>query len=124
MTRDLNLPVEIVTCPTLRDADGLALSSRNAYLSPGERQAGLSLSQALRLTEAAFGNGERNPRKLQRILQERLLSTDGVTLDYAIVVNPETLLELDSPQSQMVALIAARVGATRLIDNAIFNSSH
>lgn len=123
MARDLNLPVEIVTCPILRDADGLALSSRNVYLSATERQAGLSLSVALREAEAAFCQGETNPRKLQRLIQDRLKQTAGLELEYAIIADPETLAELDVPQPRMVALIAARVGATRLIDNAIFTSS-
>ena len=119
MVRDLNISVEIVTCPIIRDADGLALSSRNAYLSASERQAGLSLPQALREAEQAFSTGERDPRKLQAILRQRLDTAAGVETDYAVVVDPETLVELDTPKPRMVALLAARVGSTRLIDNAI-----
>jgi pantoate--beta-alanine ligase len=120
MVRDLKLPVDIVTCPIVRDADGLAVSSRNAYLSPEERQAGLSISQALREAEQAYNSGERQPRHLQRLLLDRLARAPGLTRDYAVVVDPETLAELDRPQPGMVALIAARAGKTRLIDNAIF----
>lgn len=122
MVRDLNCPVEIITCPIIRDADGMALSSRNAYLSPAERRSGLSLSQALFAAETAFQQGERHPRRLQRLMQERLATAPGLSVEYVIVADPETLGELDAPQSEMVALIAARVGATRLIDNTILNS--
>lgn len=123
MARDLNWPIEIVTCPIVRDADGLALSSRNAYLSASERQSALALSQALREAEEAFARGERQPRKLQGILERRLRSTSGVDVDYAVVVDPETLVELASPQPRMVALVAARIGATRLIDNAVLHDA-
>jgi pantoate--beta-alanine ligase len=122
MVQDLNLPVEIVTCPIVRDADGLALSSRNAYLSPSERQAGLSLPQALRDVEEAFAQGERHPRRLQARLRDRITRTPGIVLDYAVVADPETLAELESPLPRMVALVAGRVGATRLIDNTVLTS--
>lgn len=123
MVRDLNLPIEIVTCPIVRDADGMALSSRNAYLSPNERRAGLAISQALSEAGQAYNSGERQPRRLQRMLSDRLTGTRGLAVEYAVVVDPETLAELDEPQSSMVALIAARAGKTRLIDNAIFGES-
>jgi pantoate--beta-alanine ligase len=117
MARDLNMPVEIHTCPTTRDADGLALSSRNAYLSPSERTAGLCLSRALRQGELE-ATQQKNPRAIADMMQDLIETTPGVELDYAVVVDPWSLGELDEPQSQMVALVAARVGATRLIDNA------
>ncbi len=119
MVRDLNMPVQIETCPTTRDADGLALSSRNIYLSPSERIAGLSLSRALQQGERMAANGE-NPRAIAEMMQDLMETTPGVALDYAVVVDPWTLTELDVPQPQMVALVAARVGATRLIDNAVW----
>lgn len=122
MVRDLDFPLEIVTCPIIRDADGLALSSRNAYLSAAERQAGLSLPLALREVEQAWEAGEREPRRLQQLMQQRLTQTSGLTVDYAIVVDPETMAELDEPATGMVALIAARVGKTRLIDNTVLRA--
>ena len=122
MVRDLNLPVEIQTCATVRDADGLALSSRNAYLSPAERAAGLCLSQALRLAETELRNGVRDPRKLAAMMQDHVRQTPGATLEYAVIVDPHSLIELDAPQAEMVALIAARVGTTRLIDNDIWHA--
>lgn len=117
MVRDLNMPVEIHTCPTTRDADGLALSSRNAYLSPSERTAGLCLSRALQQGELEAAQGK-NPRAIADMMQNLIETTQGVTLDYAVVVDPWTLVERDNFQPQMVALVAARVGPTRLIDNA------
>jgi len=122
MATDLNWPTEIITCPILRDADGLALSSRNIYLSPTERAAGLAISQSLFAVEHAFAGGERRPRQLQKLLRDSLESAPELIVEYAIIVDPETMVELEESAEQMVALIAARSGATRLIDNVILKS--
>lgn len=119
MTRELDLPTEVVTCPTIRDPDGLALSSRNAYLSPAERQAGLALSRALRQAATMVAEGERNVPKLEAAMRHELESAAGLKLEYAVVVHHESLMPLSSAEPVMVALVAARAGATRLIDNAI-----
>ena len=119
MVRDLNMPVEILTGPTTRDPDGLALSSRNAYLSPSERVAGLCLSRALQHGAELAARGE-SPPNIADAMQELIETTPGVSLDYAVVVDPWTLVEMATSQPQMVALIAARVGSTRLIDNAVW----
>jgi len=119
MVRDLNMPVEILTGPTTRDPDGLALSSRNAYLSPSERVAGLCLSRALHHGAELAARGE-SPPNIADAMQELIETTPGVSLDYAVVVDPWTLVEMATSQPQMVALIAARVGSTRLIDNAVW----
>ena len=119
MTRELNIPTEIVTCETKRDPDGLAMSSRNAYLTPAERQAGLSLSQALRLAERLFVQGERNVSRVEAAMRSHIEATSGAVLDYAVIVHSETLSELTAAEPEMVALIAARFGTTRLIDNQI-----
>jgi pantoate--beta-alanine ligase len=119
MTRELNLPTEVVTCETIRDPDGLALSSRNAYLSPTERQAGLSLSRALRIAERHLAQGERSVANLEAAMRHELHSTHGLHLEYAVVVHHESLMELSALEPVMVALVAARVGSTRLIDNLI-----
>lgn len=119
MTRELDIPTEIVTCPTLHDPDGLAMSSRNAYLSAAERQAGLSLSQALRLAERLIAEGERDVKRLEAAMRSHVEATNGAKLDYAVLVHPETLDELTVAAPEMVALIAARFGTTRLIDNQI-----
>ena len=117
MVRDLDLPIEIVTCPTVRDVDGLALSSRNAYLSAAERQAGLCLSQALKLGEAMYATGQ-SPIAISAAMQQHIQLEPGIKLDYAVVVDPGTLQPLHVPQTDVVALVAGRVGTTRLIDNA------
>lgn len=117
MCEDLNVPVEIRTCPTIRDEDGLAVSSRNAYLSPEERSQVLSLSQSLRLADEQLRAGEVDMAKIRESMHSLLTSNPDTTLDYATIADPETLAELDFPQPEMIALVAARVGATRLIDN-------
>ena len=117
MCRDLNLPVEIRTCPTVRDADGLALSSRNQYLSPEERQSALGLSQCLTLAREMILAGETDLAAVREEMRNRLESTKGVVLDYFTIADAETLEELSAPKPKMVALVAAHVGKTRLIDN-------
>jgi pantoate--beta-alanine ligase len=116
LTRDLDLPVEICVCPTVREADGLALSSRNAYLNAQEREAAACLSSALRLAAEAYAKGERRPEELRKVLRARLDAEPLATVDYADVVDPETFR---SPGS--LAVVAARIGErsdrTRLIDN-------
>lgn len=123
MTRELNIPTRIVTCATLRDPDGLAMSSRNAYLSPAEREHGLCLSRALRKVAEMTSAGEQDLDKLRQTLQAEIQSTEGVILDYAVIVDLETLAELSCVTPQMVALVAARVGTTRLIDNQILDAT-
>lgn len=117
MCRELDVPIEIRTCPTVREPDGLALSSRNRYLSPGERTKALSLSKSLRMAEKLLRSGEKNVNAVRAAMLAVLEEPSGVTVDYATVADPTTLAELTAPQQEMVALVAARVGATRLIDN-------
>lgn len=119
MCRDLDLPVEVRACPTIREADGLAMSSRNVYLAPEERARSLALSQALELAKRRLQEGDTDVAAVRRAMQEHLLQRGGVVVDYATIVHPETLKELTSPLPEMVALIAARVGQTRLIDNVV-----
>jgi pantoate--beta-alanine ligase len=119
MTADLDLSIEVRMCPIVRDADGLAKSSRNAYLSADERQRGLSLSRSLDRAARLFGEGERNSGRILMAMQE-VLAAAPVELDYAAIVDPETLEPIDLAQPDSVALVAARVGRTRLIDNHIF----
>ena len=112
MTRDLDLGVEICVCSTVREPDGLALSSRNAYLSPPERKAAVCLSSALRLATEAYSRGERGPEQLRQVLRARLDAEPLAKVDYAEIVDPETFR---SPGT--LAVLAVRVGGTRLIDN-------
>jgi pantoate--beta-alanine ligase len=117
MCRDLNVPVEIRTCPTVRDADGLAVSSRNRYLSAADRRSALSLSQGLHLAQQRLRDGETDVAAVRQAMTGHMLSCPGVRVDYATIADPNTLQELDRPQPHMIALVAARVGSTRLIDN-------
>jgi pantoate--beta-alanine ligase len=121
MVRDLDFPVEIRTCPTIRDADGLALSSRNVYLSVAQRHSALCLSRALRAGETLF-RADKPPPEIAAAMRTEIQQTPGVVLDYAAVVDPDTLQEAERLQSRLVALVAARVGTTRLIDNAIWTT--
>ncbi len=119
MCRDLDMPTEIVTCPTVRDPDGLALSSRNVYLSPTERASGLSLHRALCLARDKVQAGETNLEVIRLVMRAEMEQTPGVFVDYATIADPDSLVELSDPQPRMVALVAARVGPTRLIDNLL-----
>ena len=114
---DLNVPVEIRTCPTVREPDGLALSSRNAYLSPEERQTALALSQALKIASQSLYEEGLSPVEARLRMIEYLSSVPGLVLDYATIADAHSLDEVDKAADEMVALIAARVGTTRLIDN-------
>jgi pantoate--beta-alanine ligase len=119
MAADLNLPVEIRGCPLVREPDGLALSSRNAYLSPEERQRALALSAALAEARKAIQSGERDAAAVAGMLRRRLQAATGVELQYVAVVDPDTLADLDRIAGQALVAVAAKVGATRLIDNVL-----
>lgn len=119
MCRDLDIPTDIVTCPTVRDPDGLALSSRNVYLSPAERTSGLSLYRSLCLVRDRVRAGEKNLSAIRLAMRAEMEQTPGVAVDYATIADPDSLVELSEPQPRMVALVAARVGPTRLIDNLL-----
>jgi pantoate--beta-alanine ligase len=117
MTADLDLGVEIVEMPIIRDADGLALSSRNKYLSAEERTRALALSRALRRAQAILEDGERDAEPILRAVRELLTP---VAVDYAELVDSETLRCVAHVDRPVLLAIAARVGATRLIDNLKF----
>jgi pantoate--beta-alanine ligase len=118
MVRDLDVPVEIVTCPIVRDPDGLAMSSRNAYLSPEERLRALSLRRSLLAAVEAWRAGERSAAGLRAAAMAEFGRVDGVRVQYWEVVHPETMAPLQEvgPDGALLA-VAAYVGATRLIDN-------
>ena len=117
LTRDLNLGVEVRVVPIVREPDGLALSSRNVYLDGGERKAALALSASLRETATAYASGERDPDRLQAVLEARLRVEPLVQVDYAEVVDPATFRKPAGAQSEPLAVVAARIGKTRLLDN-------
>jgi len=112
LAADIDLGVEIRVCPTVREADGVALSSRNAYLDAAERRAAVCLSRALGLAAEAYGRGERNPARLQAILSEAIEAEPLARLEYAEVVDPATFAAGGS-----LAVLAILIGKTRLIDN-------
>lgn len=118
MCRELDLPVEIRTCATVREPDGLALSSRNRYLSANDRQTALCLYQSLQLAQQRLTRGDEDVRAIAGDMR-RFLEAAGARPDYAVIADPETLAELTAPMQNMVALVAARVGRTRLIDNLL-----
>ncbi len=118
MVRDLNFPLEIVVCPIVREADGLAMSSRNAYLNPAERQAAVVLSRGLRAAQTAFNNGERDAERLRRIVADMVNAEPLARLQYVSCADPETLHEIEGHISHHALLsMAVYVGKTRLIDN-------
>jgi pantoate--beta-alanine ligase len=119
MVRDLDVPVEIVTCPTIREPDGLALSSRNVYLNPAERSAATVLSRGLRLAELQLRGGNPQTKTVADNVRALLQSEPLVKVDYVAIVDPDTLTPLHEPQHRMAVLLAARLGNTRLIDNGI-----
>jgi len=119
MVRDLNMPLEIVVCPTVREPDGLAMSSRNSYLSPEERKDALCLFKALSEAKRLFDSGERDADRIRREMRRIIESHDRAQLDYATIVDAETLSEVETVKSGDVAIVAARVGSTRLIDNMV-----
>ncbi len=117
MAADLLTGVEVVGCPTVRESDGLALSSRNAYLDPAARAVAVALSAALARARALVAAGERDGAALEAALLAALTAQPGVTPDYAVVVDAATLEPLACLDRPARALLAARVGAVRLIDN-------
>jgi pantoate--beta-alanine ligase len=119
MVEDLNVPIRIVPCPTVREPDGLAMSSRNRYLAPHERQQALGLVRALGAAREEVARGERDASVVRRRMREVLQAAGITRIDYATLVDPQTLHELNELTGPARALIAAYVGSTRLIDNAL-----
>lgn len=123
MVRDLNLPVEIGVCPIVRAADGLAMSSRNAYLDPDERKRALVLQRSLLRAEHLAESGERNAARLIAAGREEIDKESSVRLDYFEIVNPDTLDPLEDISGGGLVAVAAVVGGTRLIDNILLGTS-
>ena len=121
MVRDLDFPLDIEVIPTIRERGGLALSSRNAFLSPADREQALGLSRALAAAAAAFASGERGAAALERVMRGGLEAHPGVEVEYIAVADPRSLEPVSSADEGTVVLIAARVGSTRLIDNVILS---
>jgi pantoate--beta-alanine ligase len=117
MVADLNLDIEIRVCPIVREPDGLAMSSRNVYLSPAERTSALAISQSLQLAEREVAAGNRGAADIERRVRRHLTSTGGVDVEYVALVAAGTVTPVSTIDQPTVLAIAARVGATRLIDN-------
>ena len=119
MVRDLNVPVEVVVCPTVREPDGLAFSSRNRYLDSDQRREATALNQALEEAEAMIREGERNAAVIERAMAEHIAATPGAVLEYAAAVDRETLKPASPFRGAVLLALAVKFGATRLIDNRI-----
>jgi pantoate--beta-alanine ligase len=121
MVADLDMPVRIEVAPIVREADGLAMSSRNVYLGPADRRAARSLSRSLYAAQAAFAAGERDPATLVAAAREILEAEPGVSVQYVELVDPETLDTPDRARAGDAVAVAAYAGATRLIDNHLLH---
>lgn len=119
MVTDLNFPIEIVICPIMREPDGLAMSSRNTYLDPDQRQAATVLHRSLNAANAAFQVGERDADALRAIVTETIAAEPLATLEYISCAHPDTLQELQGPVERALFSMAVRMGKTRLIDNMV-----
>ncbi|HEX4379890.1 MAG TPA: pantoate--beta-alanine ligase, partial [Candidatus Acidoferrum sp.] len=117
MARDLNLDVEIVICPIVREPDGLALSSRNVYLTPDERKSALVLSRALTAARDELTSGTRDALSIQSTMQKIFSAEPAAALDYAEIVDADTFEPVARISHPCYVLIAAHLGKTRLIDN-------
>jgi pantoate--beta-alanine ligase len=119
MVDDLAFPNQVVACPTVREPNGLAVSSRNAYLSAPERQRATALYRALRAGRAAFLAGQRDPGAVEAAARDLLEDQPGVVIDYVALADPATFEPVEQAEAGQVLATAARVGRTRLIDNVI-----
>ena len=119
MTRDLSYPIEIVVCPIVREPDGLAMSSRNVYLDPGQRKAATVLSRALNAAKEAYNNSERDAEKLRQIMKDVLASEPLAQVQYVSCADYDTLEELETVKGKALLSMAVVVGKTRLIDNVV-----
>lgn len=117
MVRDLNIPIEIVPCPTVREADGLAMSSRNTYLSDEERKQAASLSRALFAARGSIQTGERNAARIIGAIRKDILAAGPVDIEYVDIVNANTLEVVKSVDRPVRICLAVRIGPCRLIDN-------
>ncbi len=119
MVRDLNLPLEIVPAPTVRDPDGLALSSRNVYLSAEQRRQALALSASLRLARELVAGGEHRVRAIKSRMRRLIQREPEAAIDYISIADSSTLAELTTIDRPALISLAVRIGATRLIDNTV-----
>ena len=117
MVDDLNMNIEVVAVPTVRELDGLAMSSRNVYLDPEERESAVVLYKALSRAQKLWGKGERSAELLRKEMTSLIESEPKATIDYVSIADPETLEELEHIEDQALVSMAVRIGKTRLIDS-------
>jgi pantoate--beta-alanine ligase len=122
MIRDLDIHVEFISVPTVRESDGLALSSRNAYLDASQRQQAQALNRALRAADAAWRSGIKASAMIERLLRQQFLLFPAVTIDYIAIVDPENLAPVEHLDRGTIIAVAGRIGATRLLDNHILGT--
>lgn len=122
MVKDLNMPIEIVGCPIVREADGLAKSSRNTYLSKQEREAALVLSRSIFLAKEMAENGERDAKKILSAMTEEIEKEPLAKIDYVKAVNSLTMQQVEKIEGEVLIAIAVYIGKTRLIDNVTVNA--
>ena len=122
LVRDFNLPIRIVACPTIREPDGLAMSSRNAYLKPGERAAAPAIHSAIDAAANAFDTGTTNPAELESVARSILEGAPELTIDYVVVVDDTTLRTPERAIPGSVLAVAVKLGSTRLIDNVVLGA--
>jgi pantoate--beta-alanine ligase len=123
MVKDLNMDIDIIGYPTVREQDGLAMSSRNTYLSPEERDKALLINRSLKKVEELFRAGERNTAALKKEVEGILHQKEGINIEYVHLCDTDTLEELDIIRNKAVLAIACRIGKTRLIDNTILTEA-
>ena len=119
MVTDLAMNLEIVICPTVREPDGLAMSSRNTYLSPEQRQAAVSLNQALKLAEELWSQGKRDAGHLQQVVTDHIRQQPLAEIEYVSIANIDTLEELKTISTPALLSLVVRFGKTRLLDNTV-----
>jgi pantoate--beta-alanine ligase len=119
MVRDLNFPIEIVVCPIVREADGLAMSSRNVYLDPEQRKAATVLYRSLSAAKDAYESGERDAKKLRQLMKDVLASEPLAEVQYVSCADYDTLEELSEIKGKALLSMAVFIGKTRLIDNVV-----
>jgi pantoate--beta-alanine ligase len=119
MVDDLNMNLEVVTCPTVREPDGLAMSSRNTYLKPDERKAATVLYQSLKLAQQSWSQGEKDAEKIRRKMKELIQKQPLANIDYISIANNETLEELDEVKPPALVSLVVKIGKPRLLDNVV-----
>ncbi len=119
MVKELNMNLEVIACPTVRESDGLAMSSRNVYLKPNERKAATVLYQSLKLAEKLHTEGEKNAKKIRREMTALIQKQPAANIDYISIADNETLDEVDEITRPVLVSLAVKIGKPRLIDNIV-----